>query len=173
MRSGPLPHPTSTFKSSPVCALGDEFLHDGGIWRYVQFKDAVTYVAGHVCVAADSDGNTVTNDYSAAQDTTYPEPVGIVNGVPTEDYYGFVLIDGLYSAATKTAGEDTIADDTWMIPNTSSDGRLTAYLVDPASAGAPTDGELQALQFHTSNPRIKSTAASNDTDDTIAVRIFR
>lgn len=173
MRSGPLPHPTDEFRSSPVCGLGDEFLHAGGIWQYVQFKDAVTYVAGHCVVWKDSDGYTVTNDYSGAQNATYPEPVGFVNGVPTEDQYGFVLVEGEYASAAKTAGEDTIADDTWMIPNTSSDGRLTAYLVDPSTAGNPTDAELAALQNHTMHPRIKTTALSNDTADTSAVRIYR
>lgn len=70
-------------------------------FRYVQFKDAVTYIKGHVCNPESATGTTVTNDrdggISAATITW-----GIACRAMTEDYYGYIQVTG--KAVVQTDG---------------------------------------------------------------------
>jgi hypothetical protein len=71
-------------------------------FRLVQFKDAVTYVAGHVCEFADVSMTTVTNDKSGGSSLGRC-PAGVALLAQTQNYYGYVLCQG-YHASVLGAG---------------------------------------------------------------------
>lgn len=110
----------------------DEALHplgahvhsdDGGkCFRYVQFLDAVTYIAGHVvCVAGT--GWQVSNDASGGTTFAGLWPVGFVVGdVPTQNQYGWVQCGGIVSNAV--AGSAAIVAGDLLMPDT-EDGDVT------------------------------------------------
>lgn len=91
---------------------------DGKIYRYVQFKDAVAYAAGHVCVAAGT-GWQVTNDKAGGSALAGLEPVGIALGVATQNYYGWIQVAGI--ATVLIAGAAVIAGDR-LVTDESVDG---------------------------------------------------
>lgn len=91
------------------------FGKDGKVYRYVQFKDAVAYAAGHVCVLAGT-GWQVTNDKSGGSALAGLEAVGIALGVATQNYYGWVQVSGiatvLIEGAAVIAGDRLVVDET-------------------------------------------------------------
>lgn len=90
------------------------------IYRYVQFKDAVTYAAGQVLTFANVTGTAVTNDRSGGSSVSN-RPAGICLMVNTQDEYGFILVQGYYSAVV-TNGDDDIAAGDSLIVATGTDG---------------------------------------------------
>lgn len=99
-------------------------------YRYVQFKDAVTYAAGQICCWKVGTGLTsVTNDVSLAVGVI---PAGVCLRVMTENYYGFVLVRGYY-ASLKTSGADDIAIGESLIAHATTDGTC-----DGVAAGSTT-----------------------------------
>lgn len=88
-------------------------------FRYVKFKDAVTYVYGHM-TWLDADPWEVTNDVSGALNGTGAQylPVGTVfqTTVPATAYYGWVqrsgIADVLIGSASVVAGTPLKADGT-------------------------------------------------------------
>lgn len=165
-----LPHALDVFLASKVAPLGQEFkMGDGRVFRYVQFKDAVTYAAGQAVTWDDRNTWAVTNDESSAEDDNVL--AGIVAGAPSADEYGFVQTKGLYEDAAKTPGDDTIAPGTIMIFDDASptDGSLISYTAASASAGNPSDAELLALIGHMGGGYAVASDTSDDTADTVDV----
>ena len=75
----------------------------GYTYRYVQFKDAVTYAAGQALTYAGATNlGVVTNDISGGS-SIGAVAAGICLRVMTQNYYGFILVKGFYSAV-KTSG---------------------------------------------------------------------
>lgn len=89
-------------------------------YRYVQFKDAVTYAAGQSLTWADVACTTVTND-RAGGSSLGAIPAGICLRVMTQNYYGFILVRGKY-AGLVTSGADDIAVGESLIVHASTDG---------------------------------------------------
>ena len=107
--------------------LGGVYFYGGDAYRYVQFKDAVTYAAGHICTWANATGTAVTNDRAGGSDIGELKPAGIATGVHTEDYYGFVQLTGV---ATLT-GDGSVAAGESVVPHATTDGGA-----DTMAAGA-------------------------------------
>ncbi len=90
----------------------------GRKYRYVQFKDAVTYVAGHLVTLASASDWAVTNDRAGGSSLAAHIPVGVVfqTVVPTQDQYGWVQISGiasvLHEGAAVAIGDRLVADPT-------------------------------------------------------------
>lgn len=109
-----------------------------GTYRYVQFKDAVTYVAGHFCnLKASSTSWTVTNDISGAMAGFQGVGVVFQATVPTENQYGWVQCGGI---ATVLIGSASVIAGDWLKNDGTTDGAL-----DEASAGTDEDIQAQAL----------------------------
>lgn len=122
--------------------LGDVVWGENGkAFRFVHFKDAVTYVKGHVVCLQDNDANEwdVTNDISAAMAGDHPVGVVFQDTVPTENQYGFVQICGV---ADILAGSASIVAGDWLKPDASTDGAM-----DEATAG--TDENICAIALAT------------------------
>jgi len=165
-----LPHKVDVFTPARVAPLGQKFcLGDGRIFRYVQFKDAVTYAAGQSVTWDDKNTWAVTNDESSAEIDNIL--AGVVAGAPAEDEYGLIQTHGLYESANKTPGDDTIAPGTIMIFDdaTPTDGSMISYTAASASAGNPSDAELLALIGHMGGGYAVASDTSNDTADTVDV----
>lgn len=109
-------HDTAQYELGAVIAGAN-----GKKYRYVQFKDAVTYVAGHVVCLKDNDANewAVTNDVSANMAGDHPVGVVFQSTVPTEDEYGWVQIGGV---ATVLAGSGSIVAGDYLKPDDTTDG---------------------------------------------------
>lgn len=115
----------------------------GKAYRYVQFVDAVAYVAGHLCTIADTaaDEWKVTNDRAGGSAMAKHYPVGFVfqATVPTANQYGWVQCGGVATAiigsAAVIAGDELMADAT-------EDGE-----VEEAAAG--TDERICAIALAT------------------------
>lgn len=105
--------------------------HDGCLYRYGQFKDAVTYVAGHVCTIAAVDMTAFTNDISGGS-SIGSIVAGVAVRVMTQNYYGFVKCAG-YHATIVTSGADDIAIGESLIVHGSTDGAC-----DGVAAGSTT-----------------------------------
>ena len=126
----------------------------GKKYRYVQFKDAVTYAAGQ-CVtwAVATSLTTVTNDISGGS-SIGSIPAGVVLGVPTQNQYGWIQTRGLYTTVA-TSGADDIAVGENVFVHGSTDGT-----VDGSAASAVTTTALGAC-----------VAADVDAANTVAVYI--
>lgn len=103
----------------------------GYIYKYVQFKDAVTYAAGQSLTWADVACTTVTND-RAGGSSLGAIPAGICLRVMTQNYYGFILVRGKY-AGLVTSGADDIAVGESLIVHATTDGAC-----DGVAAGSTT-----------------------------------
>lgn len=105
--------PYTVNHSSPKHTLG--MLFDGvdtlGLpakFRYVQFEDAVTYVAGHVCEFSDATMKQVTND-KAGGSSLGRVPAGLALKAMTQNYYGYILVQG-YHASVLTDGGVSVGE---------------------------------------------------------------
>lgn len=74
-----------------------------GYYRYYQFLDAVTYVAGHVLTLANAATYGVTNDVAAGS-SVGKKPMGVATRVHTQNYFGFAQVGGLGAYALLTDG---------------------------------------------------------------------
>lgn len=92
---------------------------DGNRYRYVQFLDAVTYAAGHVCCLASASEWKVSNDVSGGSQLAGNIPVGICLGVPAQNEYGWVQISGI---ATVLHEGGSIAIGDILVADPSNDG---------------------------------------------------
>ena len=151
------------YAGSPTC--------QAGLYQYVKFMDAVTYVAGHCLWWDNCDAFEVTNDESSAEADWVC--AGICMRVMTQNYYGWALKEGYHAAAVKKAGDDTLAAGEQMVPDsaTPTDGTFVSYLCDPGAAGSPSDDELQALQRACLWSNVLVAGASDDPNDTVPVII--
>jgi hypothetical protein len=100
-------------------------------YRYVQFLDAVTYVAGHLVTRASATTWAVTNRRVGGSSITGHEPIGVVfqATVPAQNQYGWVLIDGLALVSGTYAAGD------YLIPHATNDGEavVSAYAAAKAN----------------------------------------
>ena len=110
--------PATANHSEPEFRLGEYFAQEGKIYKYVQFKDAVTYAAGHVCTPANSDGTAVTNDRAGGSDIGENKFAGVALLAMTQNYYGFVQVGGVASVL----GDGSVAAGESVIPD-SADGK--------------------------------------------------
>lgn len=108
---------TSVFTASilPGLKLGMvAWGEDGKKYRYVRFRDAVTYAAGHVCCLASASDWEVSNDVSGGSQLAGNIPVGICLGAPSQNDYGWVQIAGiatvLHEGASIAIGDILVAD---------------------------------------------------------------
>lgn len=106
---------TTMFTDSAHYTLGEVAIgKDGKKYRYVQFKDAVTYAAGHVCCLASASTWAVSNDVDGGSQLAGTIVVGICLGVPTANQYGWVQIAGiatvLHEGASIAIGDILVAD---------------------------------------------------------------
>jgi len=102
--------PSTVNDESSTAALGHLYYYAGssnapeGVYRYVQFKDAVTYVNGHACYVNAISGTQiteVTNDISNALGGTDTSAfAGVCVRVMTENYYGYLLVSGTHDNLT-------------------------------------------------------------------------
>ncbi len=144
---------TSTI--GPEYVLGEtRETKDGKKYRYVQFKDAVTYAAGQCVTWADATTlTTVTNDISGGS-SIGSIPAGVVVGVPAQNGYGWIQTRGLYTTVA-TSGADDIAVGENVFVHGSTDGT-----VDGSAASAVTTTALGVC-----------VAADVDAANTVAVYI--
>lgn len=140
--------PTNLAPNLDLCTSTQEFPMgtivegaNGKAYRYVQFVDAVTYVAGHVvCLdSAAADDWKVTNDVSANMAGDHPVGVVFQSTVPTENQYGWVQIAG--EATVLIGSAEVIAGD-YLKPDASTDGAA-----DEATAG--TDENILGVALAT------------------------
>ena len=126
-----------TSAQGPEFNLGEmRETNTGKRYRYVQFKDAVTYTAGMCCTYADATSlTTVTNDISGGT-SIGSVCAGVAVGVPAQNGYGWVQTYGLHTAV-RTSGADDIAVGESVVVHGSTDGT-----VDGASASTYATGEL-------------------------------
>lgn len=118
---------------------------EGLAYKYVQFKDAITYVAGHVCTWANTTGTAVTND-RADGSSIGAIPAGVAVRVMTQNYYGFILVHGPY-ATIVTSGADDIAVGESLIAHATTDGAcdgVAANAMTTASFGTALAADVDA-----------------------------
>lgn len=123
----------------------------GYVYRYVQFLDAVTYAAGQsVTWAIATNSMKVTNDRAGGSSVAVV-PAGICLRVMTQNYYGYVLVRGVYTTL-KTSGADDIVAGESLICHATTDGTC-----DGVAAGSTTTASFGF-----------ALAADVDADDTVA-----
>lgn len=125
---------TAVNDASPRYRLGELFVdpQTGYIYRYVQFKDAVTYAAGHVCTWATATSQTAVTNDRAGGSSVGAIVAGICQAVMTQNYYGFILVSGFY-ATILTSGADDIVVEESLIAHATTDGAC-----DGVAAGSTT-----------------------------------
>lgn len=106
-------------------------------FRYVQFEDAVTYVAGHCCEFSDATLKQVTND-KAGGSSLGRVPAGIALRAMTQNYYGYVLVQGYHASAL---GDGSVALGDAVMTHASTDG---AFDTQTAGAGGRQVGTALA-----------------------------
>jgi hypothetical protein len=133
----------TTSTQGPEYGLGTTVeTKDGKKYRYVQFKDAVTYVAGQVCTPANITWTAVTNDVSGGSSIAATSFGGICVGVPAQNGYGWVQIAGV--ATVRSDG--SVAADEAVVPH-SVDGEA-----DTMAAGEEHLAFGRALDADTGSP---------------------
>ena len=92
----------------------------GRQFRYVQFVDAVTYVAGHIVTRASATDWVVTNDRAGGSNVAGHEVIGMVfqDTVPTQNQFGWVQCKGI----SLVAPTGTYAAGDYCIPHATTDG---------------------------------------------------
>lgn len=161
-------HPTSVFTSTQKAPLGTKVVDGmGRTWRYVLFRDAITYAAKQACTWEKKDGWEVTNDVSDSEDAE--DLAGIVNGVATENSYGYLQTGGRVDDALKAAGDDTIAIGIRLRAHASTDGVLASLTQAASTAGNPTNAELVNLSDQVAKGYAIAVEASVDANDTVSV----
>lgn len=106
-------------------ALGSRVFYGGEWWVFVQYKDAVTYVASPKMVLtwADTACTTVTND-RAGGSSLGQIPAGVCPVVMTQNYYGFSQLSGTVTVGP-TDGSVALAE--MVVPHASTDGGVDTW----------------------------------------------
>ena len=161
-------HPTNQFTSSAKAPLGSKVVDGlGKTWRYVYFEDAITYAAKQPCTWSVKDTWYVTNDISETGDAD--DLAGVVNGIATENSYGYLQTGGRCDDVLKAAGDDSIAIGTMLRAHASTNAVLASEAITASTAGAPTNAELTAAFREAGKGYAIAAEASNDTSDTVTV----
>lgn len=163
------PTTVNTSAADPAYTLGGLYWKDGKIYRYVQFLDAVAYVAGHICQFANATMTAVTND-RAGGSAVGVIPAGIALKVMTQNYYGFVLAEGYYATVLTNGDDDIAAGDELMI-DTGTDGACDSYVgsavvtatVNQTTVGAALDAREKIFGH--------ALAADVDANNTVAAYV--
>jgi hypothetical protein len=132
--------------------LGRVLDYAGALYRFVRFVDAVTYAPGQSVEWASMTLNTVTND-RAGGSSLGRIPAGIVVCTMTQNYYGFILVEGYY-ATCKTSGADDIVAGEYIFTH------------------ATTDGTVDGSTTWTVGCFGTATAADDNSADTVAANIM-
>ena len=148
LTTDPSTYNTAAADSSLVVGGLYRYATNGWIYRYVQFLDAVTYAAGQSVEWAATTGLSVTNDRAGAS-SVGRAAAGVVLAVMTQNYYGFILVNGFY-ATLATSGADDIAAGETLITH------------------ATTDGTVDGVATWTLGCLGVATAADVDADNTVA-----
>lgn len=121
----PIENPADCNDVNPRWTLGEIFRYNDSTYgpqllRYVKFLDAVTYVAGHVCVAASATAWSVTNDVAggsalgtASDAAVGQRAVGIALRAMTQNYHGFVVVQGRCAVFT----DDGVSQMHHLVPH--------------------------------------------------------
>lgn len=111
---------------------------DGDLYRYGQFKDAVTYAANQALSLAAADRTAFTNDISGGS-SIGAIPAGVCMRVMTQNYYGYAKITGTVTAL-KTTGADDIAvgENLFLSGDGTVDGSAATAITTTAIAVADT-----------------------------------
>lgn len=153
--------PIGQYETNRSCPLGTKAGNGRNEWIYVQFLDAVTYTVGMVCGPCSLSGYTVTNDVSGGTATALRFAGAITNvdasgnavtAVPTQNSYGWLMINGPHSAIRTNGDDDIAAFDTVIMVAT--DG-----VVDSVASGTTT-GTLLKVGI--------ASAADVDASNTVA-----
>lgn len=118
---------------------------DGFLYRYIQFKDAVAYVAGHVLAWANATGTAVTNDRAGGGNIGI-QAAGIATRVHTQDYYGFMLVQGWH---TSVLGDGSVGAGESVVLDTGVDGGA-----DTMAAGEEDEVFGMALEADSGTPAV-------------------
>ena len=105
--------PTTVNDATPKATPGHLYEWQGGIYRYVQLKDSVTYVKGHTLLAAATDLTAATNDTSGGSALGL-KCIGIAQAVYTTDYYGYIMVSGVCDVI----GDGSVAAGEFVIQGT-------------------------------------------------------
>lgn len=163
---------TSTqYTNGQVPAVAGETAEiNGKRYQFVQFLDAVTYVAGHVCTWGNATATAVTNDRSGGTDIGGNRFSGICLAVPVQNGYGWVLFEGYY-AAVITNGDDDITAGLPLIVATATDGACDSFA--EGISATPTEAEIVADDAKAYRFIGFSLAADVDAANTVAAIISR
>ena len=88
-------------------------------WKYVQYKDGVTYIRGQVMNWANAAGTAVTNDRAGGSAITANHTAGIGCAVYTQNYYGFMQVAG----DVLVIGDGSVAAGDYVVAHT-VDGQM-------------------------------------------------
>lgn len=121
LTTNPATYNTAAVDENLVLGSLYRYASNGWVYRYVQFLDAVTYAAGQSVEWANTSGTAVTND-RAGGSSVGRAAAGVALAVMTQNYYGFVLVNGF--ATISTSGADDIAAGETVICHATSDGNV-------------------------------------------------
>lgn len=117
------PYTTNQISASGLGTLG--MIYDGvdslGLpakFRLVQFEDAVTYAAGHLCEFSDATMQQVTND-KAGGSSLGRCPAGIALRAMTQNYFGYILVQGYHASAL---GDGSVGVGEAVMSHATTDG---------------------------------------------------
>lgn len=120
-----------------------------GLFRYVQFVDAVTYAAGDMVEWASATGAAVSQD-KAAGSVIGRCSAGVATAVMTENYYGFMQVSGICQSILRTDGG--VAAGEYMTSHATADDEA-----DTMADGA----EEQVFAFATAADGADNLSAGN------------
>ena len=100
----------NTVARDPLYTVGQIYRYGKKRFRYTQFKDAVAYAIGHIAFWDAAADGTVTNDVSEAASATKPQVQGVVLGVQTENYFGFIQTYGTGTVLHNNDNDAAIGD---------------------------------------------------------------
>ncbi len=142
--------------ATPLVDVGSIAMVDSKTYMYVQFDNgtsAVAAAANATCYWYDETYYIVTSDIG---DSSENRACGVFTVALTDQYYGWVLIDG-YCSALKTDGGDAIAAGDFLTAVSGTDGVVTR-------ATANTAAPYRVVGV--------ATAADSDANNTVAAYIL-
>lgn len=150
---------------------GNEFelvqVHTACVNDKLAENEVLHYVGEHVVT------NDVSESFSGDEDAyagIYAGTEDCPESTSTKTYLCWMQVSG--RRYVKTNGDDDIAAGDQIIA--SGDGTCDSYLVAAGTPGAPSNGELQALQVNVSSRFIGiATAADVDASDIVMVQMNR
>lgn len=111
----------NTVAADPLYTIGQYYRYGKKRFQYTSFKDAVAYAVGHIAFWDAAGDDTVTNDVSEAASATKPQVKGVVLGIQTENYFGFIQTHGTGTVLHNNDDDAAIGDP---IIATAADGGL-------------------------------------------------